>query len=206
MFAASPSPSAVGLLGGSFNPAHGGHRELSLAALRWIGLDAVWWLVSPGSPLKDDRDYAPYPVRLSVARAMAAHERIVVSNYEDRQNLRYTVDTLDALISDYPAMRFVWLMGADGLRDFHLWRDWRRIAELAPMAVFSRPGATDDALTSEAGAALATFRIETTGEPGGGAGLIGAEPPAWALFEDLDNPLSSSALRQTAAARSSDSQ
>ncbi|MEL7487957.1 MAG: nicotinate-nucleotide adenylyltransferase [Pseudomonadota bacterium] len=184
----------VGLLGGSFNPPHAGHREISLAAIAHLDLDAVWWLVTPGNPLKDPDQYAPYETRLSVARAMSAHERIVVSNFEARRNLQYTVDTLDALVNDYPAMRFVWIMGADSLETFHKWRDWKRIAELAPIAVFNRPGYQSGALESEAATTLAAFRLE--GEDA--KTLVDAEPPAWAFFEDTHNPMSSTELRRAA--------
>ena len=183
----------VGLLGGSFNPAHGGHREISVEALEKLRLDAVWWLVSPGNPLKDPEIYAPYERRLSTARAISHHERIVVSDFERRRGLQYTVDTLDALTSDMPAIHFVWLMGADSLAGFHNWRNWRRIAELTPIAVFNRPPYQCDALQSEAATALAPFRIDAADA----RNLPGAEPPAWVFFEHTDNPASSTALRDS---------
>lgn len=130
----------IGLLGGSFNPAHRGHRTLSLHALRALGLDEVWWLVSPGNPLKPDAGMAPYPARLASARRMARHAPIRVSDVEARLRTRYTADTLAKLPRLYPRHRFLWLMGADNLAQFHHWRDWRSIARQVPIAVIARPG------------------------------------------------------------------
>ncbi len=185
--------SRIGLLGGSFNPAHGGHREISLAALKALSLDAVWWLVSPGNPLKEtgDYDYAPYPSRLSKARSVADHPRIVVSNFEDRKGLQYTVDTLEALSDLWPQIHFVWLMGADSLVDFHRWMNWRRIAGLVPLAVFNRPGYAEAALSSEAARELALFRVPS----GRAADIVGAEPPVWTFVESTMNPASATAIR-----------
>ncbi len=130
----------IGLLGGSFNPAHAGHRAISLHALRALGLDEVWWLVSPGNPLKPEVGMAPFPVRMASARAMARHAPIRVSAIEQRLGTRYTVDTLVRLPLLYPRHRFVWLMGADNLAQFHRWHDWRGIAREVPIAVVARPG------------------------------------------------------------------
>ena len=130
----------IGLLGGSFNPAHRGHRRISLAALDALGLDEVWWLVSPGNPLKDKtKDMAPFEARLASARAAARRSHIRVSDFEAREGTRYTVDTLREMLRRYPHFRFVWLMGADTVAEFHRWKDWRRIARLVPIAVLSRP-------------------------------------------------------------------
>lgn len=185
--------SRIGLLGGSFNPAHDGHREISLEAIRLLGLDAVWWLVTPGNPLKEggDYDYAPYPQRLADARRVASHPRIIVSNFEDRKNLQYTVDTLEALADLWPQIHFVWLMGADSLAGFHRWKNWRRIASLAPIAVFSRPGHEAAALSSEAARELALFRAPT----GRAAEIVGAAPPAWTFIETTKNPASATEIR-----------
>ena len=130
----------IGLLGGSFNPAHSGHRAISLAAIRALGLDEVWWLVSPGNPLKEDKDMAPYAVRLASARAMARRAPIRPSDIEARLGARYTVDTLAKLVRRYPKARFIWLMGGDNLAQFHRWKGWRRIAREVPIAVIARPG------------------------------------------------------------------
>ncbi|MBB5517903.1 nicotinate-nucleotide adenylyltransferase [Amphiplicatus metriothermophilus] len=184
--------SKIGLLGGSFNPAHEGHREISLAALDWLGLDAVWWLVSPGNPLKAPDIYAPYEERLAAARRIAADPRIVASDFERRKGLQYTVDTLSMLADLWPQMRFVWLMGADSLAAFHEWKDWRAIAAMVPIAVFSRPGHEAAAEESPAAQALAAFRLDERDGPL----LADAEPPAWAFYSGISNPISSTALRR----------
>jgi nicotinate-nucleotide adenylyltransferase len=130
----------IGLLGGSFNPAHGGHRAISLAAIEALELDEVWWLVSPGNPLKDEAGMAPRAVRLASARVMARRARIRPTDIEVRLGTVYTADTIAALTRRYPNHHFVWLMGADNLVQFHRWRDWRRIAREVPIAVIARPG------------------------------------------------------------------
>jgi nicotinate-nucleotide adenylyltransferase len=131
----------IGLLGGSFNPAHRGHRHISLAAMTALGLDEVWWLVSPGNPLKDNvRDMAPFEARFASARAMARRARIRVSDFEARAGTRFTVDTVAALKRRYPKVRFIWLMGADTVAQFHQWKHWRKLVESLPIAVISRPG------------------------------------------------------------------
>ena len=130
----------TGLLGGSFNPAHRAHRGISLAAIRQLGLDEVWWLVSPGNPLKDKADMAPIEARFASARRMAAVAPIRVTAIERQLGTRYTADTLLALRRRFPDRRFIWLMGADNLAQFHRWKDWRKIAATVPIAVLARPG------------------------------------------------------------------
>ncbi len=131
----------IGLLGGSFNPAHRGHRALSLAAIDALGLDEVWWLVSPGNPLKEGaKDMAPFEARLASAKEMARRAPIQVSDFELQAGTRYTVDTVAELQRAYPNHRFIWLMGADTVAQFHQWKDWRRLAEALPIAVIPRPG------------------------------------------------------------------
>jgi nicotinate-nucleotide adenylyltransferase len=140
----------IGLLGGSFNPAHGAHRRMSLAAMDALGLDEVWWLVSPGNPLKPKAGMAPYPARLASAREQARRARIKVSDFEAREGTRYTVDTVSRLLARYPRHRFIWLMGEDTVAQFHQWKGWRRLASLVPIAVLSRPGYDDDARAARA--------------------------------------------------------
>jgi nicotinate-nucleotide adenylyltransferase len=131
----------IGLLGGSFNPAHGGHRRISLAAMRALGLDEVWWLVSPGNPLKAEaRDMAPYAARLGAAKRMSRRARIRASDFEDRAGTRFSIDTVRRLKRCYPRHRFLWLLGSDNLPNFHSWRDWRGLAREVPIAVIRRPG------------------------------------------------------------------
>ena len=130
----------IGLLGGSFNPAHRGHRRISLGALEALGLDEVWWLVSPGNPLKSGKDMAPFDARLQSAKRMARRAPIRVSDFESRAGTLYTVDTLDQLRRRHPHDRFIWLMGADTVAQFHHWRQWRTIARRVPIAMIARPG------------------------------------------------------------------
>jgi nicotinate-nucleotide adenylyltransferase len=147
----------TGLLGGSFNPAHDGHRRISLGALDALGLDEIWWLVSPGNPLKPAKGMAPLAARLASARAMARRAPIRATAIERELGTIYTADTLAALTRRYPKRRFIWLMGADNLAQFHRWRDWRRIAELVPIAVIGRPGYDAEALKAPAWGWLRRF-------------------------------------------------
>ena len=153
----------TGLLGGSFNPAHGAHRKITLFAIGALGLDEVWWLVSPGNPLKPKADMARLPARVRSARAMARRAPIRVTAIERELGTRYTVDTLRALKRRYPSRRFVWLMGADNLAQFHRWKDWRAIARSMPIAVIARPGYDSDAFASPAMAWLRRYRLPATG-------------------------------------------
>jgi len=148
----------TGLLGGSFNPAHGGHRRITLFALDALGLDEAWWLVSPGNPLKPAAGMAPLRARIASARQLARRARIRVTAIERELGTRYTVDTVRALLRRYPKRRFVWLMGADNLAQFHRWRHWRDLARSLPIAVIARPGYDDAALASPAMAWLGRFR------------------------------------------------
>ena len=141
----------IGILGGSFNPAHAGHRAISLAAIKALGLDEVWWLVSPGNPLKQIRsDMAPFAARVASATRMARRAPIRVSTIEQRLGTRYTVDTVTKLRRLYPKKHFIWLMGADNLAQFDQWKGWRRIAREVPIAVIARPGYDSDALAAPA--------------------------------------------------------
>ena len=148
----------VGLLGGSFNPAHGGHRRISLFACDALGLDAVWWLVSPGNPLKPKAGMAPLPARLGSALKMARCAPIVPTAIERELGTVYTAHTLRALRRRYPDIDFVWLMGSDNLAQLHRWRDWRRIARTMPIAVIARPGYDGLAAASPAAAWLGRYR------------------------------------------------
>lgn len=149
----------VGLLGGSFNPAHGGHRRISLFARDALGLDAVWWLVSPGNPLKLSDGMAPLGARLASARAQARRAPIIPTALETQLGTRYTADTLKALRRRYPKRQFVWLMGSDNLAQFHRWKDWRTIARTMPIAVIARPGYNGAVMTSPAMAWLRRYTV-----------------------------------------------
>ncbi len=148
----------TGLLGGSFNPAHRGHRGITLAAMRALALEEAWWLVSPGNPLKPAKGMAPLPARLASARKMARRAPIRATAIEARLNTRYTVDTIRKLQRRYPKRKFVWIMGADNLAQFHRWRDWRGIARAIPIAVVARPGYDGCALAGPAMAWLRRYR------------------------------------------------
>ena len=130
----------IGLLGGSFNPAHRAHRRMSLAAMAALGLDEVWWLVSPGNPLKPAAGMAPFAARFASARAMARRARIRISDIESRRGTRFTIDAITILLRSHPADRFIWLMGADTVPSFHRWKRWRTLARTIPIAIMSRPG------------------------------------------------------------------
>lgn len=149
----------TGLLGGSFNPAHGGHRRITLFAVDALGLDEAWWLVSPGNPLKPKAGMAPLKARLLAARRQARGARIVPTAIEQQLGTRYTADTLATLVRRYPKRRFVWLMGSDNLAQFHHWKDWRRIARTMPIAVIARPGYDARAMTSPAMVWFRRYRV-----------------------------------------------
>ncbi len=153
-----PALKTVGLLGGSFNPAHGGHRRISLFAIDALGLDAVWWLVSPGNPLKPKTGMAPLATRLASAMVQARQSRIVPTAIERELGTVYTADTLRALTRRYPKIRFVWLMGRDNLAQLHRWREWRTLARTMPIAVIARPGYDGAAAASPAAAWLSRYR------------------------------------------------
>jgi len=180
----------IGLLGGSFDPPHAGHLHISREALKRFGLDRVWWLVSPGNPLKRHGP-APLLERMAAARALADHPRIHVTDIEARLGTRYTAETLAALTAIAPGRRFVWLMGADNLAQFHRWQDWRGIMERVPVGVLARPGQRISARLSPAARIYAQARIK-----GRASHLLGrAGAPAWCFVNVPMTDISSSALR-----------
>ena len=181
----------IGLLGGSFNPAHQAHRHISLIALRRLKLEAIWWLVSPQNPLKSTAGMASLERRLQKARAVAAHPDIHVSAAEKALRTQYTIDTLEALTAKYSKAQFVWLMGGDSLASFHLWRRWKTIAKLLPIAVVARPGFTIRALASPAAQFLDDARIDERNA----ARLAELPPPAWVFLRERLDPTSATALR-----------
>jgi len=181
----------VGLFGGTFDPPHQAHRTASLIALRRLGLDRIWWLVTPGNPLKDTRGLAPLKDRIAAARALARHPRIDVSGIEAAIRVRYTYDTVRFLLARCPGVQFVWIMGADNLRSFHRWQNWRRIAAMIPIAVVDRLGPSLYATAGIAGQALMRCRLAESAAKT----LPGRRPPAWVYLHGLKSPLSSTALR-----------
>lgn len=149
----------TGLLGGSFNPAHSGHRRITRFAIDALRLDEAWWLVSPGNPLKSADGMGPLSARLKSAAAQSRRAPIVPTAIELELRTRYTVETLRKLKNRYPKRDFVWLMGSDNLAQFHRWKGWREIARTIPIAVIARPGYNADAMTSPAMAWLRRYRV-----------------------------------------------
>ncbi len=181
----------IGLYGGSFNPAHLGHRHVSLVALKRLRLDRVWWMVTPGNPLKDRGELAAIDRRVERASQIADHPRIAVTDFESRIGARYTRQTLGFLTRRHPNLRFVWIMGADSLATFHRWQGFSEIAGLMPMAIVDRPGFTLTAPAARAARALAPWRIPETEA----ASLPDRAPPAWVFLHGPRSTLSSTALR-----------
>jgi nicotinate-nucleotide adenylyltransferase len=182
----------IGLLGGSFNPPHAAHRLISLTALKRLGLTQIWWLVTPGNPLKSRAELADMAERIAMARAVARHPRIAVTGFEARLPSAYTANTLRILRLRCPGICFVWLIGADNLANFHHWRDWRTIFETLPIAVADRPGWRHAALASPAARRFARFRLAEEDA----AALACAPPPAWVYLGGPVSALSSTALRR----------
>ena len=181
----------IGLFGGTFDPPHEAHLGASLLALKRLKLDRVWWLVTPGNPLKNTSGLAPLQKRIEAARALTAHPRIDVTGLEAVINTRYTYDTILWLKTCCPGVQFVWIMGADNLRSFHRWQRWRDIARLVPIVVIDRLGPSLYAAASPAGLALSHARIPEHAV----STLPYREPPAWAFIHGLKSPLSSTELR-----------
>ncbi len=184
----------IGLLGGSFDPAHAAHRGISLTAVKRLRLDAVWWLVSPGNPLKA----APQPIenRIAAAQVLAHHPRILATDIEARLGTVYTIDTIRRLRRRWPATRFVWIMGADNLGGFHRWKNWRALFRTIPIAVIDRPGYRLKAQGSRAVIAFAKYRIDEADA----AALALLPPPAWTILSSRLSALSSTALRAASGA------
>lgn len=182
----------VGLLGGSFNPAHDGHRYISLQALKLLGLDEVWWLVSPLNPLKQAKDMASYERRIETAKQIAQHPRIKVSVIESEIGTRYTVDTLLKLKELYPDINFVWLMGADNLSQFPLWYRWRTIMHTVPIAVFARKHYALKALHGRTARIYQLYRKNASEA----VNLAFCRPPAWVFLPIRKHPASSTEIRK----------
>lgn len=181
----------IGLFGGTFDPPHEAHRAATMLALKRLKLDRVWWLVTPGNPLKNTSGLAPLGERIAAARALTRHPRVDVTGVEAVIKTRYTYDTIAWLIARCPGVRFVWIMGADNLRSFHRWQNWRGIASLVPIVVIDRLGPSLYAGASPAGQALRPFRIREDAV----SSLPDRKPPVWTFLHGLKSPLSSTALR-----------
>ncbi|MEK9723907.1 MAG: nicotinate-nucleotide adenylyltransferase [Rhodospirillaceae bacterium] len=191
-----PDGRRIGLLGGSFNPAHGGHLDISRLALELLDLDEIWWLVSPQNPLKAADGMAALTDRVDAATRVADGHPIVVTDVEADMGTRFTADTLVALQARYPGARFVWLMGADNLCQVHKWRDWSRIFHTVPVAVFARPTYSLRAEQSKAARRFARYRVK----PYRAAGLATRRAPAWVLFKRPHNPVSATKIRESRSA------
>lgn len=182
----------IGLLGGSFNPPHDAHRAISLYAMKRLQLDNVWWIVTPGNPLKDTRELPPLDERIAQCIQLADHPRIEVTGLEAVIGTKYSCDTIAWLKNEAPETHFVWLMGADNLKDFHRWKNWREIFMMVPIAVADRGG-----LSLKAGSGPAAMTFARARIPENKASLLPTlPPPAWVYLHGVKSDLSSTALRQ----------
>lgn len=185
---------AVGLFGGSFNPPHAGHALVAEIALRRLALDQLWWMVTPGNPLKNAGDLAPLAERLQLSEKIAKNPKIKVTAFEAAHRVRFTADTLALVKARNPGVDFVWIMGADSLRDFHRWQRWRRIVMTFPIAVVDRPGATLSFLSSVVAKTFDYARVDEGDAPR----LARMNAPAWTFIHGPRSSLSSSAIRKVA--------
>lgn len=182
---------SVGLFGGSFNPPHQGHELVAEIALRRLGLHQLWWMVTPGNPLKNHADLASLDERVALSRQMAPGPRVKVTAFEAAHNLHYTAQTLAFVKARNPGINFVWIMGADNLRHFHKWQDWRGIARTFPIAVIDRPGSTLAYLSSKMAKTFSRARIDEDDA----AVLPYLKAPAWTFIHGPRSSLSSTAIR-----------
>jgi nicotinate-nucleotide adenylyltransferase len=182
---------AVGLFGGSFNPPHAGHVLLAEIALRRLQLDQLWWIVTPGNPLKSLKELMPLKDRLAACEKLAEDPRIKVTAFEAAHRIRYTQDTLKLVKSRNPDVHFVWLMGADNLKNFHHWQNWQKIAATFPLAVIDRPGATLSYISSKMAKTFDYARVDEDDAPR----LARMKAPAWTFIHGPRSSLSSSAIR-----------
>ncbi|MEX6508807.1 nicotinate-nucleotide adenylyltransferase [Jiella sp. M17.18] len=189
---------AIGLFGGSFNPPHSGHRLVAGTARRRLGLDRVWWMVTPGNPLKDHGMLKPIGERVAAVRAMVPPAFNTVTAFEAAHRVRFTADALRILLQRRPGVRFVWIMGADSLASFHRWQDWHWIVENVPIAVVDRPGATLSALSSPMASTYRARRLPEYDAPA----LASREAPAWVFLHGPRTPVSSTLLRSHGGATS----
>jgi nicotinate-nucleotide adenylyltransferase len=181
----------IGLFGGSFNPPHEAHRDVSLLAMKRLGLDRLWWLVTPGNPLKDTKDLPPVEQRVAAANELADHPRIAATGFEAVIGLKYSSDTINYLFRECPGVRFVWIMGADNLKGFHRWKNWRGIFGVIPIAIVDRGGISLQATSGPAAISFARARIPENQA----MTLADREPPAWVYLHGIKSTLSSTALR-----------
>jgi len=182
----------IGLFGGSFNPAHEAHRAVSLLAMKKLGLDRIWWLVTPGNPLKDTRELPSLDARIAQAAALADHPRIDVTGFESVISTKYSCDTIRWLKTEAPGTHFVWIMGADNLKDFHRWKNWRDIFLMLPIAVVDRGGLSLRAASGPAAISFAKARLPESRA----STLPDLPPPAWVYLHGVKSDLSSTKIRE----------
>jgi len=182
----------IGLLGGSFNPPHEAHRAISLLAMKRLQLDRLWWLVTPGNPLKDTRQLPLLEERMAAAEKLSDHPRIDVTGFEAVIGTKYSCDTIAWLLKEAPGTHFVWVMGADNLKDFHHWKNWRDIFLMLPVAVVDRGGLSLKAASGPAAISFARARIPENKA----ATLPGLPPPAWVYLHGVKSDLSSTRIRE----------
>lgn len=185
---------AVGLFGGSFNPPHAGHALVAEIAMRRLRLDQLWWIVTPGNPLKSHRELAPLSERVALSEKCTSDPRVKVTAFEAGHRIRYTADTIDLVQTRNRGVDFVWIMGADSLRDFHRWERWRDIVRSMPIAVIDRPGATLAFLSSTMAKTFDHARVDEDDAPI----LARRRPPAWTFIHGPRSSLSSTAIRNAA--------
>ena len=183
----------MGLLGGSFNPAHKGHLHISQEALKRLKLDEIWWIISPQNPLKNSGEIADYNLRKETAIMVAKDNRIKVSDIERNLGTTHTIDTLKALLKSYPDYKFVWMMGADNLRQIPKWKSWRGIFRLVPIAIFPRPSYSRRALSGKASRRFKKSRIRSAR----GSRLVNMRPPAWMFLHSQPDTTSATRIRET---------
>ena len=181
----------IGLFGGSFNPPHAGHLNVSELAIQRLELDQCWWIVTPGNPLKDHSELAPLEKRIKLCEAMTPNPKIKITAFEASHQMRYTADTIEFVIKRNPTAKFVWIMGADNLKNFHKWERWQEILGMIPIAIIDRPGSTLSYRSARAALSTMRFRYDETD-----ASLLpSAKPPAWTFIHGPRSSLSSTAIR-----------
>lgn len=183
----------VGLFGGSFNPPHQGHVLVAETVLRKLRLDQLWWIVTPGNPLKENDNLADLSQRIQWSQDIVTDPRVKITAFEAARNLRYTAETLRYVKSRNRSVKFVWVMGADNLAGFHHWQDWQQIAMTVPIAIVDRPGSTLSYLSSIMAKTFDHARVDENDA----AALARMRPPAWTFIHGPRSPLSSTAIRDS---------
>jgi nicotinate-nucleotide adenylyltransferase len=190
-FPATSPGMTIGLFGGSFNPPHDGHRLVAETALKRLGLDQLWWMVTPGNPLKSAGDLSPLAERIALSEKMSPGPRVKVTAFEAAYKVRFSADTVTLIKAHHRGIRFIWVMGADNLKNFHHWQRWRQIADMLPIAIIDRPGSTLSYVSSKMALAYDYARVD---EDDAGS-LARLKAPAWTLIHGPRSTLSSSAIR-----------